>query len=388
MKQSNHLPLLCGLLLVAGCMRAPISGVGPLVAQIAQDLSLSAGVSGMLTTIPLVIFALVCPLASKLSRVCSSRVQIAFCVICLASGTLVRSYLGLVGLFVGTALIGTGVGILNVVIPLFVKTNFAGKIGVVMACYTAMMTAVSSFSSGVVLGLSSTLGSWSHSLGVFALLPLLALPIWLFVSKQLEETVPSQQKEEGQPAPLGKVHVYTALFFGLQAFLFYGIIAWLPSILLLPVADETQVSLMMVVMQLASLLTNFAMPLAMQKGRGKGLGMWGGLTYLAGFVLVLLTLQYPIFAWPAVLLLGLAGGMSISFVLTFISMQQGSKQDTARLSAFSQCVGYLIAAPGPFLVGALTDWTGAFVLPIYIFIGVCLLFVWFGRQMTGVLAKC
>ncbi len=374
-----------GLVMVACCMRSPMSGVGPLVSQISEGLSLSASTAGMLTTIPLLIFALISPLVSKLALVAPIRMQISCCVACLAVGILTRSYLGLWGLFVGTALVGVGIGTLNVVLPLFVKSNFAGRIGGVMACYTAMMTLFSAVASGSVAFLSVWLGGWSHALALFAILPLLAFPIWVAVSRGMPDA-PGGEEETGASLPLfSAVNGCAALFFGLQSFLFFGIIAWLPSILAVSIPTEGEVALMMFVMQLASLITNFAMPLAMQRRDSRGrsrLGLGCATVYLAGFVLVLLGLSSPLLSWLGILVLGLGGGMSISYILTFISIRPGSRRDTARLSAFTQCGGYLIAAPGPFLIGALTDWTGSFILPLYIFIAVCVAFLFVGRQLA------
>ncbi len=376
-----------GLILVASCMRVPISGVGPLVTQISESLSLSASTAGMLTTIPLLIFALVAPLVSHLTLVIPSRVQISACVIFLATGILLRSYLGLWGLFLGTALVGIGIGTLNVILPLFVKTNFVGRIGVVMASYTATMTLFSAIASGSVSTLSSVLGNWSHALGIFAILPILAFLVWIFVSRGIQDPSIIQEEEQSNPPLFCRTNWYAAAFFGLQSFLYFGIIAWLPSILAVFIQSDGQIAIMMFVMQLASLLTNFAMPPAIQRGTAKRrsvLGMCCAITYLSGSILVLLSLTLHWLAWPAILTLGLAGGMSISYILTFISIAVPSRKGTARLSAFTQCVGYLIAAPGPFLIGALTDLTGEFVVPLYIFVGVSILFLYFGQILAAI----
>ena len=43
-----------------------------------------------------------------------------------------------------------------------------------------------------------------------------------------------------------------------------------------------------------------------------------------------------------------------------------------RLSAFSQCVGYLISIPGPVAVGALYEYSGGWLLPVALIGGLLL----------------
>ena len=60
--------LLIAIVLIACNLRAAITGVGSLVGMIQRDLSLSSTVSGLITTIPLLAFAAVSPLASGLAQ--------------------------------------------------------------------------------------------------------------------------------------------------------------------------------------------------------------------------------------------------------------------------------------------------------------------------------
>ena len=53
-----NLLLFFGLIFVAVNLRAPITSVGPLVSTMKGELPFSSGVFGLLTTIPLIMFAL------------------------------------------------------------------------------------------------------------------------------------------------------------------------------------------------------------------------------------------------------------------------------------------------------------------------------------------
>ncbi|MDD4311656.1 MAG: hypothetical protein PHW41_04165, partial [Eubacteriales bacterium] len=52
-----HFLLFIGLIFVAVNLRASITAVGPLVSTMKQELPFSSGVFGLLTTIPLIMFA-------------------------------------------------------------------------------------------------------------------------------------------------------------------------------------------------------------------------------------------------------------------------------------------------------------------------------------------
>jgi len=55
--------------------------------------------------------------------------------------------------------------------------------------------------------------------------------------------------------------------------------------------------------------------------------------------------------------------------------------DTAGLSAMAQSIGYVLAASGPFLVGAVRDRTGSWTLPI-----ILLLLLLVPQAVAGLLA--
>ena len=70
-------------------------------------------------------------------------------------------------------------------------------------------------------------------------------------------------------------------------------------------------------------------------------------------------------------MLGLASGLCLSFALTLIAVRGRDRRETAGISAYAQCVGYLLAAPAPALLGALYDATGSFSFPVAALIVLC-----------------
>lgn len=67
-------------------------------------------------------------------------------------------------------------------------------------------------------------------------------------------------------------------------------------------------------------------------------------------------------AWLWMLLAGVGLGL-FPLALTMIALRTRTATTTATLSAFSQGIGYLIAASGPLLVGVLRGATGGWAWP-------------------------
>ncbi len=68
-------------------------------------------------------------------------------------------------------------------------------------------------------------------------------------------------------------------------------------------------------------------------------------------------------AWLWALLIGTAASV-FPLVLMLIGLRARTPEGTAALSGFTQSVGYVIAAIGPFGVGVLYDLTGGWTVPL------------------------
>jgi CP family cyanate transporter-like MFS transporter len=71
------------------------------------------------------------------------------------------------------------------------------------------------------------------------------------------------------------------------------------------------------------------------------------------------------FALPAAVLIGV-GCTVFPIVLTLIGLRAHTPDGTAALSGFTQSVGYLLAAVGPFVIGWVYDATGHWTEPLWL----------------------
>jgi CP family cyanate transporter-like MFS transporter len=102
-----------------------------------------------------------------------------------------------------------------------------------------------------------------------------------------------------------------------------------------------------------------------------------GACYPLGYVGLILAPAAGAWAWA--LLVGV-GTTIFPLVLTLLGLRARTSQGTAALSGFTQSVGYLIAAVGPFGMGVLYDATGGWTVPL---VGLCAVVV--GQVAAGLM---
>lgn len=351
--EKNHAAaLFAAVVLVSFAMRAPMGCVGPLVQEIQKDLGLSAFAAGFLTTIPLIAFAVMSPIAGKLAQWKSSYLILTVCLLLSVFGLLFRSYGGRFGLFAGTVLLGLGIGVLNVLMPALIRHCFPNRIGFMMGVYSTAMTASSALMSGSCQGIAARFGGWQVSLAAPLVFALAALVLSGMARQEL--VVPRQTGAAARTRLFTAKRVTIALFMGMQSFLFFSLLTWFPSILErngpLPLPSGT----VLLLLQVFSLIPAFSMPILCQRIRRKGLlTCVCTLCFALGFFLMLIGTVPALLCGSAIL--GIACGATMSLALTFVATQGGSAVETARVSAFSQCVGYALSTVGPSGLGYLYD---------------------------------
>ncbi len=166
---------LVALLLVAANLRAALTGVGPLLPVIQQDLSLSATAAGLLGSLPLLMFALFAPLARLGARFGAERLVLAG-LVALALGILLRSEGHVASLYAGTVLLAAAIAMTNVLVPTLVKQHFPGRVPLLTSAYATVMQVFASLGSGIAVPLLLWLpGGWRASLASWVLLALVTI---------------------------------------------------------------------------------------------------------------------------------------------------------------------------------------------------------------------
>ncbi|MGO4966988.1 CynX/NimT family MFS transporter [Bacillus paralicheniformis] len=367
----NNILLIAGIIFIAFNLRPAITSVGPLISSIRSDMDLTNGMAGFLTTLPLLSFAVLSPIAPKLGQKLGNDRTLWVGLVILLIGILLRSYGEAFTLFAGTALIGVGIAISNVLLPSLIKHKFPDKAGIMTSYYTTAMSIFAALASGISIPLSHGLAwGWSASLMVWAGLAFVAILIWVPQLRYHDtgnRTV--SLKTDGQTVWRSKIAWQVTFFMGIQSFLFYCTIAWLPEILRSHGMSMSLAGWMLSLMQFASLPSTFLTPVLAGRFRNqKSIVLALGILYLAGMSGLLYGGNTAMLTlW--VILIGIGQGSSISLALTLIGLRSENADQAAALSGMSQSAGYLLAAIGPSFVGFLYDHMHSWNGPILLFIG-------------------
>ncbi|WP_447649206.1 MFS transporter [Pseudomonas abietaniphila] len=352
---NRRILLLITIFLVATTLRAPITAIGPLLEQIRATFQLESTAAGLLTTIPLLAFAVVSPIAAILARRYSLEGVLTTGVILIAAGIILRSSGPMWGLFVGTWTIGTGVAIGNVLLPSMLKRDFPDKIILVTTLYVLAMTSAAAAASAVAIPLMQLAEvSWADALIFLLILPTTAVVFLLPNSKRRNgPTVHILSAEKPVNVWKSILAWQVTLYLGLIVLVYYIAIAWLPAILAEAGYTPVQAGSLHGVMQLAGAAPGVIL-IPMLK-RMKDQKLIALLSPLVGAVGLLGIVYYPSWASLWLVLFGLGLGAALILALAFSSLRAPSLQEAASLSAMAQCIGYSLAAVGPPLVGRLHD---------------------------------
>ncbi|MDP4109314.1 MAG: MFS transporter [Bacillota bacterium] len=362
MSQNKRFYLILSIMAVTFTMRAPIFSVGPLVSLIGRDYALSLKDFGFLTTLPLIAFAVFSPLTAVLSSKAGMNRTMLIGLLITLAGVLARSYLGVFGLYFGTALMGIGISFANVLIPGIIKSGFPGSVGLVTGLYCTFMSVFAGLGPGLSVPLADTFGlGWKGSLAFWSLPCAAAILFWLPLSEKKRIKTDSSEKDENKVSMLKSPLAWAAtVFIGLQSLVCFSAVAWLPSVFAQNGHSARSAGYMIFYMQLLSILGSFIVPVLADrmKDQVKLNAVFGLIFFLGAFGLIL-SGHSAALTMVSLTLFGIGLGSSFSLFLTFISKRTRNSKDTARLSGMSQSLGYLLAALGPPLLGAAADATGS-----------------------------
>ncbi|WP_339238507.1 MFS transporter [Oceanobacillus sp. FSL W7-1281] len=370
---------LIAIMVIGFNLRPAITSVGPLLGTIRDQIGLENWSAGTITSLPLIAFAIVSPLAPKLGRKLGNEGAVLLGLILLFAGIGTRSIPYTPTLFIGTAIIGVGIAVMNVLLPAVIKEKFPHKVGQMTSVYSTSMAIFAATASGLSVPLAKGAGlGWELALLSWAVLALVGIIVWIFVIKQ--NPAPKEEQVELSNKPFNDSNLWKSplawqvtLFMGLQSFIFYVMVSWLPEIMQSFGFSVSAAGWLIAYVQFVGLPSTFLAPVLAEKfsnQQGIVLGISGGAA--VGFIGLLIGGPLPlIFVW--VTLIGVTFGGAISLSLAMLGMRARNGRQAGALSGMAQSVGYIFAAIGPLFIGLLFDITQAWSAPIIAIIVVCLL---------------
>jgi CP family cyanate transporter-like MFS transporter len=366
----SPLLLAAGLVLVAINLRPAAAAIGPLIDRIEAGTGLSSGWAGALTTLPVLCFGLLAPLAPVVARRLGLRTAIAGALCVLLSGMLMRLIPGVGFLFLGTALAGAAIATGNVLLPVLIRRDFRDRIGTAMALYTTSMIGFAALAAGVTVPLANALGGgWRPGLAVWAIPAAVAALAWAPALMRRDRPAAAAPGSPAMPHTArallrNRLAWQVTLFFAFQSGGFYATLAWLPSIFRSHGATEAHAGLLLSLSIVVGLATSLILPGVAARYRDQRLLVVACCALIvAGLLGILLAPMSAPYLW--VVLLGLGQNAAFPLALMLIVLR-GGQVGTEGLSTMAQSVGYVLAALAPLAVGALhglaQSWTPALIL--------------------------
>ncbi|WIE83345.1 MFS transporter [Curtobacterium sp. MCPF17_021] len=386
------------IVLIALNFRGPIVATAPVIGDVRADLGLTATIAGLLTTIPVLCFALATPFASWVIAKADPERAVSLSLVIVLAGTVVRSMPSSAALLIGTAVIGIGITIGNVVIPVVIRRDTSPeRVGLVTGVYTSALNVGSMITSLGTAPLAALWG-WPVAIAIWAVFALIAAAAWTYTVGARAAWRRPLPSERDEPLPVtgpidqvldtGAIRTARAaeaarvavaepirparrlitwgltLAFGGQAFSYYALTAWIPTLLHDEIGfSKASSGASSSVFQILAVVGALGVPLLATRWRPAAIIALVGTLWLA-MPLGLLFAPQLWLLWSV--LGGAAQGGGITVIFIVIVRIVSSDADARRMSAFVQGGGYLLGSAGPLVAGALHGATGNWTAPLLV----------------------
>lgn len=366
----RRLLVLVGIVVLAFNLRPAAVSVGPVLAEVTSGLGMSHSVAGLLTSLPVIAFAAFGAAAPWAAGRFGVHRVTALALGCVVIGLAARATVGTTWAFLALSMLAlAGMAAANVLLPSLVKLHFPTRVGAVTAAYTTSMAVGLTAALMLTVPVAHLLDGWRWGIGVWAVAGAVALLPWLGLlgRDRSLETAP-HEVGLGQVART-RLGWAMAVFFGLQSMQAYSIFGWFPQLWRDSGYSATTAGLLVGLLAAVSIPLSLWIPAAAaRRADQRGLLLAVMACYPVGYAGLLLAPHSLAVVWAVVV--G-AGACTFPLILTMIGLRSRTPSGTAALSGFTQSAGYLIAAAGPFVVGALYDATGGWRVPLWFLLLAC-----------------
>lgn len=376
MRPSRLRPARLGLVLVALValafnLRPGAVSVGPVLEEVRAALHLNPAAAGLLTTLPVLCFAVFGGLAPVIgSRVGLHRLMLL--ALAAASAALcLRAWTGSGTVFLLLSVVAlAGLATANVLIPSLVKLHYPRRIGLMTGVYSTSLAVGLTLASMATVPIGHALGSWRHGLLVWGLVAAVCAIPWVAM-------VPHDRRPSGPSRPSAAAVPFRSLAstrlgwamavaFGLQSLQAYSVFGWLAQVLRDSGTSSATAGLLLGLTTGVSIPISLLLPPLAARRDDQSPIVWGlGISFVAGYLGLIVSPTSGTALWCV--LVGIGCG-TFPLLLALIGLRARTSAGTASLSAFTQSVGYLIACCGPLMMGVLNGATGGWTVPLVVLI--------------------
>lgn len=417
--------VIAGIVVLALNLRAPIIAPTAVLGPIQADTSLNAVGAGLLTGLPVLLFALATPLATRWIRRFGPEAVVLLCLSGVLAGTVIRSTGPAWVVLAGTAVIGVAITLGNIAVPVIIRRDVPWRqVSLATGAYSAAMNVGSMLTLLVTAPLADAVG-WRWAIAAWAVIAAVGLAYWLWWSRRLharaavvpesvapdpgltdDSPVASATGAQDTPTPAGTsasgpapapevvpgpgsgrsrfrliIVLLTVAFCG-QSGAYYATTTWLPTLLsdvmgLAPGASGATASLF----QVAAIVGAFGVPVIALRARRPWVpvAVMGVLWIILPLGLLLAPEAYVVWS----IIGGIAQGGGFTAIFSIIARVAATDAQAASGSAWVQTGGYLVGTVAPPLAGWLNATSGGWTAPLLLVLLMTVLFCAGGLLAAG-----
>ncbi|CAG9244085.1 Cyanate transport protein CynX [Paraburkholderia unamae] len=355
-------------------LRPLLTSISPLMTTIRDATGLSFYGASLLTSLPVVAMGLGAFGTGMLVRRLGETRGVALGLAAIAVACAARLFATSGGALMLTATAaGAGVAAIQALLPAVMKQRFAARVPLAMGLFSASIMGGGGLGASLSPWVARIGGSWHAGLAVWALPALGALAVWGALNGGFNGTRRATPAEAALPtapnAPASqrpavpvwrKRRAWTlGLHFGLVNGGYTSLVAWLPAYYQQHGASVAASGSLLAAMTVFQAAAALLLPLAAAAFTDRRPWLVLGLcAQLAGVVGLAAWPEAAPLLWVAAAGAGLGGTFSVSLVTALD--HSADHRVAARLVAFVQGLGFVIAAIAPIVAGRVRDLTGGF----------------------------
>lgn len=339
------------VLSAAFVMRGPVTGTGPLAEEIVAACGTDWAGYGILAAVPIAAFGLGSFAAPALMRRLGAAGASAAALALLVLGAAGRLLPGFPALLAATAVLGGGIALLNVLIPVVIKTGWPERTGRFIGFYTGVIGLSGAAGGLTAAPLLTATGSLAGPFGFWTVCAAAAFAGWLAAfglrpDRAREGGARPVRLSDALRSPLARC--LTAVT-GLQSLLVYTVAAWMPVFWRAEGMSAETAGFWLFVFLLSGLPASVATPKFFALCRNDAVaGLALAALYLAG-----LGGWFAGGVWlpAASVAAGAAQGAMLSAAFLLMARRTRSGGAMLAVSTLAQGAGYLAAGLGPSAFG-------------------------------------
>ncbi|WP_027817012.1 cyanate transporter [Paraburkholderia bannensis] len=347
-------------------LRPLLTSISPLMTTIREATGLSFYGASLLTSLPVVAMGLGAFGTGLLARRLGETRGVALGLIAIAAACGARAFAATGGALMLTATAaGAGVAAIQALLPAVMKQRFAHRVPLAMGLFSASIMGGGGLGASLSPLAARLAGSWHLALAVWSVPALLALVLWSWLNyggaKASGNPVAAQGNAHHAAVPVWKKRrAWTlGLHFGLVNGGYTSLVAWLPAYYQQHGASVTASGSLLAAMTVFQAACALLLPLAAARFTDRRPWLIGGLCLQwVGVVGLAAWPEAAPLLWVAAAGAGLGGTFSVTLVTALD--HSGDHRIAARLVAFVQGLGFVIAALAPVVAGRVRDLTGGF----------------------------